>query len=54
MLLDKFTFHRQPSPDVASRHGVPFEPLRHEVVESVARPEHDEFEQDDIIEAARP
>jgi hypothetical protein len=46
---DKFTFHRQPSPEVARRHGVAFEPFDAADVEPVPRPEHDEFTQDDII-----
>jgi hypothetical protein len=46
---DKFTSHRQPREDVARRHGVDFQ--RHDAadVALVARPEHDEFTQEDVI-----
>jgi len=46
---DKFSFHRQPDPAVAQRHGVPFEPYSAADVAPVPRPVHDEFGQDDII-----
>jgi hypothetical protein len=46
---DKFSFHRQPDEAVARRHGVPFEPHNAADLAPVPRPEHDEFNQDDII-----
>ena len=46
---DKFTFHRQPDPEVARRHGQEFRPWNQADVDPVPRPEHDEFTQDDII-----
>jgi phenylpropionate dioxygenase-like ring-hydroxylating dioxygenase large terminal subunit len=46
---DKFTFHRQPSAAVAERHGVPFEPHSAADCVPVPRPEHDQFDQEDII-----
>ena len=50
---DKFTFRRQPDPEVARRHGVPFEPFNPKSVEPIPRPEHDEFDQQDIIEGRK-
>jgi len=50
---DKFTFLRQPDEAVARRHGVPFEPHNPAHVAPIARPEHDEFDQDDIIEGRK-
>jgi phenylpropionate dioxygenase-like ring-hydroxylating dioxygenase large terminal subunit len=46
---DKFTFHRQPSVEVAKRAGVPFQPHDPADVGDVPRPEHDQFTQDDVI-----
>ncbi len=46
---DKLTFRRQPDPAVAERAGVPFEPADTDVVEPIARPDHDEFEHDDVL-----
>jgi phenylpropionate dioxygenase-like ring-hydroxylating dioxygenase large terminal subunit len=46
---DKFTFHRKPSPEVARRHGVAFEPFDPADVAPLPRPDHDEFTQEDII-----
>ncbi len=46
---DKFSLHRQPDPAVAARHGVAFEPHDAADVAPVARPEHEDFTQDDII-----
>ena len=48
-LWDKFTFTMQPRAQVAEQAGVPFEPANPGLVEPIARPEHDEFDQDDII-----
>ncbi|MDA9292886.1 aromatic ring-hydroxylating dioxygenase subunit alpha [bacterium] len=50
---DKFTLLRQPDEAVALRHGVPFEPHNPANVAPIARPEHDEFDQDDIIEGRK-
>ena len=46
---DKLTFHRQPDPEVAHRHGVEFRPWSETDLAPVPRPEHDEFTQEDII-----
>jgi hypothetical protein len=46
---DKYTFHRQPDPEVARRHGVEFRPWSETDLAPVPRPEHDEFTQEDII-----
>jgi phenylpropionate dioxygenase-like ring-hydroxylating dioxygenase large terminal subunit len=50
---DKFTFRRQPSETVATRHGVPFEPHNPMAAEPIPRPDHDEFSQEDIIEGRK-
>ena len=46
---DKLSFHRQPDPAVAARHGVDFEPYDPRDLEPVERPVRDEFTQEDII-----
>jgi phenylpropionate dioxygenase-like ring-hydroxylating dioxygenase large terminal subunit len=46
---DKLSFHRQPDPSVAERHGIAFEPYDPKDLDPIERPEHDEFTQDDII-----
>ena len=46
---DKFGFHRQPDPAVAERAGVPFEPWDPNDLNPVPRPEHEYFDQEDII-----
>ena len=46
---DKFTFHRQPSQDVALLANVPFEPFNPADLATVERPAHDEFTQEDVI-----
>jgi phenylpropionate dioxygenase-like ring-hydroxylating dioxygenase large terminal subunit len=46
---DKFTFRRQPDPEVAKRHGVAFEPHDPKATLPIPRPEHDDFDQEDII-----
>ena len=46
---DMFTFRMQPRSEVASAAGVVFEPHDATDVEPIARPQHDEFTQDDII-----
>lgn len=46
---DKLTFHRQPDPAVAAAAGVTYEPYERDDRAPAERPEHDEFNQDDII-----
>jgi phenylpropionate dioxygenase-like ring-hydroxylating dioxygenase large terminal subunit len=46
---DKFTFHRQPDPEVARRAGVAFASKDPMGVERPPRAVHDEFTQDDVI-----
>ncbi len=48
-LWDKFTFRMQPNASVAERAGVEFTLFDPADLEPVARPDHDEFDQDDII-----
>ena len=50
---DKLTFKRQPSEEVARHAGVPFEPFDPKSIEPIARPEHDEFTQEDVIAARK-
>jgi phenylpropionate dioxygenase-like ring-hydroxylating dioxygenase large terminal subunit len=51
-LWDKFTFVRRPDPAVAAAAGVPYEG-RQDRAEVTARPEHDEFDHQDIIEGRK-
>jgi hypothetical protein len=46
---DKLTFHRQPSGEVAVSNGVTFEPFDVRDTAPRPRPEHDAFDQEDII-----
>jgi len=46
---DKLTFRRQPDPAVAVAAGVEFTPYSQKDLEHVPRPEHDEFDQDEVI-----
>ena len=48
-LWDKLTFHRQPDPQVAAAAGVEFAPAAGEHVDTIPRPQHDVFDQEDII-----
>lgn len=50
---DKFTFRMAPSPAVAARAGVPYEPYPSTLFDQPVRPVHDEFDQDDIIEGRK-
>jgi hypothetical protein len=51
-LWDKFTFVRRPDPAVAVAAGVPYEG-RTDVVRNPPRPEHDEFQHQDVIEGRK-
>jgi phenylpropionate dioxygenase-like ring-hydroxylating dioxygenase large terminal subunit len=46
---DKLTFRRHPSPDVAARAGVAYDPYPSTLFEQPERPVHDEFDQEDVI-----
>lgn len=50
---DKFTFRMAPSPEVAARAGVPYEPYPSTLFDQPERPAHDEFDQEDIIEGRK-
>ncbi len=52
-MWDKLTFHRYPDPAVADAAGVSFEPMDPMGPPPAERPEHDEFDQDDIIEGRK-
>jgi phenylpropionate dioxygenase-like ring-hydroxylating dioxygenase large terminal subunit len=46
---DKFTLRMAPSPEVAARAGVAYQPYPDTLFEQPERPVHDEFTQDDVI-----
>jgi len=46
---DKLTFRMAPDASVAERAGLPYEPHPSTLFEQPSRPEHDEFDQEDII-----
>lgn len=50
---DKFTFRMAPSPEVAARAGVLYEPYPSTLFDQPERPAHDEFDQEDIIEGRK-
>ena len=48
-LWDKLTFHRHPRAEVAATAGVDFEPFNAEDTSDGQRPDHDQFDQEDVI-----
>ena len=48
-LWDKFTFRRQPDPEVAERAGVEFAPFDADDVAPRPRPDHDDFHHDEVL-----